>query len=539
MLRPLVDMLHTGNYISSRGYTSGKDVSHEIYLGAYRGEVCIPPSSNDEFLDVLANDVAGGCVPCIEERPTLNYKMHIDFDYDVAVPDFDFDSDSDFDSRSSDKKELHMYAKHSKIARSAVLACFPRGSDCMERAIVTMSSAKIETKWKSGDVVSDDDDIISIMTEDGDIVRIPRERVRIVARLKKQGFVSSASVSSFDKVCDDELTRLIPEPGLRVQFSCSVRKVGIHVIFPNLVVNSEIGRHLINEVRIKEEALNGPRLHPMNAWSDVIRDDSHAGKTALRMCYSDRAEECRECIEKSKECGAAVDDEIMKAEEIAYERSKSLLKKVARSSGSTTNSNNSNNNNKKRAKPGGRQHTLCGRLDMCNERFRMEGRPHLPILLLVGKGDEYIPFTGSILKALQYTSIRTELPLTEGYCPSSGFGKSIVPRISTIGLLRPIDHKMSVFRDLLHNFHQRVYSRTIITSAKQVKENNYIVDIVGPGSTYCHFIRAAHLDANVYLVINEHGIVQRCHSKTCLKYSSKPEMLTVAQHHILYPTSEH
>lgn len=533
MLRPLVDMLHTGNYISSRGYTSGKDVSHEIYLGAYRGEVRVPPNSNNEFLEVLSNDVVGGCVPCIEERPTPNYKMHLDFDYDVVL---DPDSDSDLIHKNNrTKKELHMYTLHAQIARSAVCACYPPGTDC--RAIVTMSSAKIETKWKAGDVVSEDGDIVSVMTEDGDVVRVPRERVRIVARQKKQGIASSASVSSFDKVCETELTRLVPEPGLRVQFSSNVKKVGIHVIFPGLVVNSEIGRHLIHEVRIREEAVCGPRLHPMNAWSDVIRDDSHVGKTALRMCYSDRAEECRECSDRSRECGASVDDEIMEAEEVAAERSKSLLKKKGPSSVSAT-ARSITMCGKKRVKPGGRQHTLCGRLDICNERFRMEGRPHLPLWLLVGteREDGYIPFTGGVLKALQYTSIRTEAPLTDGYAPSSGFGKSVVPRSSTVGLLKPIDQKMTVFRELLYTFHQQIYRRAIVTSAKQVKENNYIVDIVGPGSTYCHSIRATHPDANVYFVITEQGIVQRCHSKTCLKYSSKPEMLTSDQHAILYPT---
>jgi len=520
---PFVDLRHTASFIALNRLKFGQ-CSHEIYMGMSAGEISVPAHKNTAFLNVLSKDIEEGCVPCIEEQISDVYKMHVDVDYDEAV-DYTEDSGSKDDSLSEHPVIGNFdYLAHAKTIRDVVGTCVSSSSlsKFQIKAVVTLSAEKIGNKWKEGDISTIDDDIVHIITDDGDVAHINKSRVRPVGRGKRH-LTTSSSISSFEKHenenIDRHLTRVTLEPGLRVRFNIRVKKVAMHVVFPDVVVMADVGIRLLREIRVALEVKYGQRLKHLNSWSDAICEKSHLGETRVRMCYSDRSEDCTECKEKyddiDKQHGTEEIEDVLRLRE----KDLSMNWNGKRIIGTLT------IKERKKAKKEIYKSSVCEK-SACVGRMRREGRPHLPVWILVGNCYGCVPFTGSVFKALCLTSIRCDGEITP--CHTSTCGTLLSSKHDVI---KPVDPRLHVLSSIIRTSFGYKYSKLVITAARFLRDS-FFIDVYGPMATYCHKTRSEHAETNIYFVISKIGICQKCHLHS--KYESKIEMITLEQRSILF-----
>ena len=316
-------------------------------------------------------------------------------------------------------------------------------------------------------------------------------------------------------------------------------KTGIHVISPDLMVDSAMGLTLRKMAVLRLNKL-GRRLEPLNAWEDVLDESVHTAN-GLRMVGSVKMSKCPHCASKRKKLKNVGFDKFVLCDE-------------------------------------------CNGKTLCND-----GRAYTAFLLLDSLGQKDVAGTEELRQnrvlCVRQASIRCFSPMGLVRNPDMvlppgiawevpGSVKATKNRGATLVVsrkeFRNQDRKqhlagnqqlMQVLEDFLtssplmaqmawtctENPYQHV--RVLKVSYTKV---NFLVHVEGPGSTYCNNKHGEHNSSKVYFDIRSKHLVQRCFcGKTpagagagaaegavpCKEFKSRPVKLPEDLRVLLFPAA--
>lgn len=306
-------------------------------------------------------------------------------------------------------------------------------------------------------------------------------------------------------------------------------KTGIHVIYPDLQVDSAMGLTLRKVAVMRLNKLQR-RLEPLNSWDDVLDRSVHVAN-GLRMVGSVKMAKCTQCLAKRK-----------KMKNVGFDK-----------------------------------FVLC---DDCNGRTMCnEGRPYTAFLLLDALGNKDVAGTEELRQnrfmSVKLSSIRCFSPV--GLVRNPDF--SLPPGVSweDPGAVKPTkalvvsrkefrnkDKKQQVAGNnqlvpVLEKFLNssplmaqmgwtcagNPYQEVSVIKVSYTKVN-FLVHVEGPGSTYCNNKNGTHNSSKVYFDIRSKHLVQRCFSGKeacgaegvpCKEFKSRQVKLPEDLRKLLFPAA--
>ena len=311
-------------------------------------------------------------------------------------------------------------------------------------------------------------------------------------------------------------------------------KTGVHVIYPDLQVDSAMGLTLRKMAVLRLNRLQR-RVEPLNAWDDVLDRCVHVAN-GLRMVGSVKMAKCGQCAAKRKR-----------------------LKNV-----------------------GFDKFVLC---DDCNGKTLVnDGRAYTPLVLLNALGvkdaagtealrqDRYLCVKMSSIRCFSPVGVRRNphFVLPPGVALEEPSGKAVggkanvlvvsrkafqeqdkkrvqgnsrlVPVLETFINTSPLMSQLA-FTTPNNPYRDVSVVKVIYHQTRTGKGMMYLVNVEGPGSTFCHNKNGAHNSSKVFFEIRDKCLVQRCFCNKappdggvpCREYKSPKVMLPQDLRLLLFP----
>lgn len=283
-------------------------------------------------------------------------------------------------------------------------------------------------------------------------------------------------------------------------------KTGIHVIYPDLQVDSAMGLTLRKVAVMRLNKLQR-RLEPLNSWDDVLDRSVHVAN-GLRMVGSVKMSKCSLCASKRKKMKNVGFDKFVLCDD-------------------------------------------CSGRTLCND-----GRAYTAFLLLDALGNKDLPGTEELRQnrylCVKLSSIRCFSPVglsrnsdfvlppgialeDPGAVKASARGAAtlVVSRkefrnkdkkqhVAGNNQLVPVLEKFLTSSPLMAQMgwtcSGNPYQEVSVIKVSYTKVN-YLVNIEGPGSTYCNNKKGFHNSSKVYFDVRSKHLVQRCFSGKCAQAS--------------------
>lgn len=330
-------------------------------------------------------------------------------------------------------------------------------------------------------------------------------------------------------------------------------KTGVHVIYPNLVLQYESMVRINIAMREEVASAMGAREDPCNAWEDVF--DIGMYRTGLRMLYVDKPVPCDVCHpDLPREIVSDTTQRMTRTflSEIEAGTDVDAAKKRAQAEarvevGKPTSVILASHPQKRRRKEVAEDTRRCRR--GCKNGKIGAKRPYRPVAMLDAWGSilyAYVP--GEISRqALKQVSIRRPTAFRENppFVPWDGCpemptrmhhagcelvtstngvgiaqalaGRNPVLSKSLIGSRRKIfvrreDPRMAILQRLVRTYAPERFRELCVTNASTNADvTEYTVNVRGPGSRLCMNRRGGpHRRAIVFFSVTRSGIVQRC-----------------------------
>jgi hypothetical protein len=309
-------------------------------------------------------------------------------------------------------------------------------------------------------------------------------------------------------------------------------KTGVHVVYPDLQVDSTMGLTL-RKVAVMRLNKIQRRLEPLNAWDDVLDRSVHVAN-GLRMVGSVKMSKCSQCASKRKRMKNVGFDKFVLCDD-------------------------------------------CSGRTMCND-----GRAYIAFLLLDSFGNKDVEGTEEMRQnryhCVKLSSIRCFSPVGLSRNPdfvlppgiswedpgavksTSGKGGALVisrkefrnkdkkQHVAGNNQLIPILEQFLSSSPLMAQMSWSCagnpYQDVSIVKVLYTKVN-FLVNIEGPGSTYCNNKNGFHNSSKVYFEIRSKHLVQRCfctksaasEGVSCKEYKSRPVKLPEDLRLLLFPSS--
>ena len=309
-------------------------------------------------------------------------------------------------------------------------------------------------------------------------------------------------------------------------------KTGVHVIYPDLMVDSAMGLTL-RKVAVLRLNRIGRRMEPLNAWEDVLDECVHLAN-GLRMVGSVKMSKCSQCVAKRKKLKNVGFDKFVQCDE-------------------------------------------CNGKTLCND-----GRAYTAFLLMDSLGQKDVAGTEGLRQdrclCVKLASIRCFSPVglvrNQDMVLPPGIGwenpgavkatknkgatlvvsrkefrnqdkrqhvagnKQLVPVLEEFLTSSPLMAQMGW--TCAGNPYQNV--RILKVSYTKV---NFLVSVEGPGSTYCNNKHGEHNSSKVYFDIRSKHLVQRCFcakqapdgAVPCKEFKSLPVKLPEDLRLLLFPAA--
>lgn len=307
-------------------------------------------------------------------------------------------------------------------------------------------------------------------------------------------------------------------------------KTGIHVVYPDLQVDSAMGLTL-RKVAVMRLNKIQRRIEPLNSWDDVLDRCVHIAN-GLRMVGSVKMSKCMQCASKRKKMKNVGFDKFVLCDD-------------------------------------------CSGKTMCND-----GRAYTAFLLLDSLGNKDVLGTEELRQnhflCVKQSSIRCFSPVglsrnpdfvlpqgisweDPGAVKAAGKGSTLVVSRKEF---RNKDKKQQVQgnKQLVPVLEQFINSSPLMTQLGWTTPNNpyqdvsiikvsytkvhFLVNIDGPGSTYCNNKNGYHNSSKVYFELRSKHLVQRCfcakapataEGTPCKEYKSRPVKLPEDLRRLLFP----
>lgn len=308
-------------------------------------------------------------------------------------------------------------------------------------------------------------------------------------------------------------------------------KTGVHVIYPDLEVDSAMGLTLRKVAVMRLNRLQR-RLAPLNSWDDVLDRCVHVAN-GLRMVGSVKMSKCGQCIAKRKRLKNVGFDKFVLCDD-------------------------------------------CRGKTMCND-----GRAYTACLLLDGLGNKDVEGTEELkqnrLICVTLSSIRYFKPVgmcrnpffvlppgisleDPGAVKATGKGATLVvsrkdfrnkdkkQSVQGNSQLVPVLEAFLTSNPLMSQLGwtcaDNPYQHMSVVKVTYTKVN-FLVNVEGPGSTYCNNKNGNHNSSKIYFDVRSKHLVQRCFcakapigdGEPCKEYKSRPVKLPEDLRKLLFPAA--
>lgn len=461
-----------------------REATHYCMMGKYGGVLSVAEEQYSEFLDLCAEEVRAGRPFFLSEQKSTHFAMHFDLDF-----------------LRKDKVSIHALIHLVKIFQGEMQKYYPSTTTSIE----THVSEKTEMK----------NDKVTLNS----LNRMNNDKME---ELSNDQWLSIIAVAD---------SKTIEHAGN------NVIKTGVHIYFPNLIVDTDQAlqmRHSILcliekldedlvdsnkedvEKKLKGTGIKFQKLKEHwsfqssgNSWDSVI-DHQIYTKNGLRMIYAHRAVDCLTCkkekITNKKTCHKC--EGSTKLDEQRPYRPKIVLSASRKRNRVLENTLKNNLN-------------LC--IKTCSIR-RKSTTPPTPGFSIYQEASKFV----------------FEIVTKKRSNPSSTSNTQHARRRQS-----GIDTKDIKFNTIMNIIRKRTIPQYNDLVGRSLRKNGdgtkYFMKVKGPGDGFCMNKNGYHGGQHIWFEITQKGIVQKCFSEkmqasriACNCYSSKPFSLTDEEIEILF-----